>query len=69
MAVIYTNFCSGENNVFSSKFLQFNIIVHLAFDDALTLLVERQDERPACKNERWGAGVAICLERGASTND
>ena len=32
---------------------------------ALTLLVRRQEGHPACKNEWWGAGVVICLERGA----
>ena len=33
---------------------------------ALTLLVERQEGHPACKEtERWGAGMVICLERGA----
>jgi len=33
---------------------------------ALMLLVGRQEGRPACeKNEWWGAGVVICLERGA----
>jgi len=33
---------------------------------ALTLLVGRQEGRPACKKtERWGAGMVICLERGA----
>ena len=33
---------------------------------ALTLLVGRQEGHPACKKtERWGAGVVICLERGA----
>jgi len=33
---------------------------------ALTLLVGRQEGHPACKNtEQWGAGVVICLERGA----
>jgi len=31
---------------------------------ALTLLVWRQEEHPACKNW-WGAGVVICLEWGA----
>jgi len=37
----------------------------LAFS-ALTLLVGRQERHPACKKtERWGAGVVICLERGA----
>jgi len=33
---------------------------------ALTLLVGRQEGHPACKkNEWWGAGVVICLERDA----
>jgi len=32
----------------------------------LTLLVGRQEGHPACKKtERWGAGLVICLERGA----
>ena len=33
----------------------------------LTLLVGvgRQEEHAACKNEWWGVGVVICLERGA----
>ena len=30
------------------------------------LLVWRQEGHPACKKtERWGAGMVICLERGA----
>ena len=35
---------------------------------ALTLLVWWQEGHPACKKlsgGRWGAGVVICLERGA----
>ena len=33
---------------------------------ALTLLVGRQEGHPVCKKlERWGAGMVICLERGA----
>ena len=33
---------------------------------ALTLLVGRQEGTPGLyKTERWGAGVVICLERGA----
>ena len=33
---------------------------------ALTLLVGWQEGHPACKkSERWGAGMVICLERGA----
>jgi len=32
----------------------------------LTLLVRQQEGHPACKKvEWWGAGVVICLERGA----
>ena len=33
----------------------------------LQLLVGRQERHPACKKktEWWGAGVVICLERGA----
>jgi len=34
---------------------------------ALRLLVGRQEGHPACKKtEWWGAGVVICLERGAA---
>ena len=29
------------------------------------LLAGRQEEHPACKKQRWGAGVVICPERGA----
>jgi len=33
---------------------------------ALPLLVGRQEGHPACKKLKWcGAGVVICLERGA----
>ena len=33
---------------------------------ALTLLVGQQEGHPACKITEWcGAGVVICLERGA----
>jgi len=31
----------------------------------LTLLVGRQEGHPACKKQWWGAGMVICLERGA----
>jgi len=32
----------------------------------LTLLVGRQEGHPACKKPKWwGAGMVICLERGA----
>ena len=43
----------------------FKCSYFIAFS-ALTLLVGRQEGHPACKNlEWWGAGVIICLERGA----
>ena len=32
---------------------------------AFTLLVGRQEGHPACKKQWWGAGMVICLERGA----
>jgi len=33
---------------------------------ALMLLVGRQEGHPACKKTKWwGAGMVICLERGA----
>ena len=42
-------------------------ILHIFISfSALTLLVGRQEGHPACKKtEWWGAGMVICLERGA----
>ena len=41
-------------------------IISITAFSALTLLVGRQEGHPACKKlEWWGAGVVICLERGA----
>ena len=41
------------------------LVLSSAFS-ALTLLVGRQEGYPACKKtEWWGAGMVICLERGA----
>ena len=40
------------------------LLLMLAFS-ALTLLVGRQEGHPAHKKQWWGAGVVICLERGA----
>ena len=38
----------------------------LGIVSALTLLVGRQEGHPACKKtERWGAGMVVCLMRGA----
>ena len=45
--------------------LHYCYYYHSAFS-ALTLLVGRQEGHPACKKtENWGAGMVICLERGA----
>jgi len=44
------------------------IYLFIAFS-ALTLLVGWQEGHPACKKtEWWGAGVVICLERGAGSH-
>jgi len=46
----------------------FTLIVSMELNtfSALTLLVGQQEGHPACKKlEWWGAGVVICLERGA----
>ena len=49
----------------------FNLFLVLAHPrrktfSALTMLVGRQEGHPACKKtEWWGAGMVICLERGA----
>jgi len=44
--------------------LQYQI--HTVAFSALTLLVGQQEGHPACKkHEWWGAGMVICLERGA----
>jgi len=41
-------------------------LVKLISFSASTLSVGRQEGHPACKKtERWGAGVVICLDRGA----
>ena len=39
--------------------------VHLCAFSALMLFVGWQEGHLACENEWWGAGVVICLERGA----
>ena len=39
--------------------------MHIYPFSALTLLVGRQEGRPACKKQWWVAGVVTCLERGA----
>ena len=48
-----------------SKFIFTILYLWYAFS-ALTLLAGWQEGHPACKKlEWWGAGVVICLERGA----
>jgi len=43
-----------------------NLVPIFCAFSALTLLVGRQEGHPACKKtEWWGAGIVICLERGA----
>jgi len=55
MAGIYSDCSTQEINKLHSK--------HFS---ALLLLVGRQQEHLACKKtEWWGAGMVICLERGA----
>ena len=56
------NYYSRRKKVATNLLLNF---ILFAFS-ALTLLVGRQEGHPACKKtEWWGAGVVICLERGA----
>ena len=43
----------------------FILITVLVSFNALTLLVGQQEGHPACKKQWWGAGVVICLKRGA----
>jgi len=47
--------------------LDFFVVFCCCFSfSALTLLVGQQEGRPACKKTEWcGAGMVICLERGA----
>ena len=48
-----------------SRLIVVQCVCRFAFS-ALTLLVGRQEEHPACKNCKWWCvGVVICLERGA----
>jgi len=44
----------------------FHLFIYTIAFSVLTLLVGQQEGHPACiKTEWWGAGVVICLERGA----
>jgi len=54
--------CTGT---FNCTFPILAVIAIFAFR-ALTLFVGWQEGHPACKKlEWWGAGMVICLERGA----
>jgi len=44
----------------------YTLVSSLQCFDAVGWLIGRQEGHPACKKtEQWGAGVVICLERGA----
>jgi len=54
-----------SSTVVCTTLLNLLTFLHSAFS-ALTLLVGRQEGHPVCKKtEWWGAGVVICLQRGA----
>ena len=56
----------GNNLTGSTISITQCLLLHLRTFSALTLLVGQQEGHPACKKlEWWGAGVVICLERGA----
>ena len=71
--VLKSDFCYIYSSTGSIPMLLLHVksrissCVYLMFAfSALTLLVGRQEGHPACKKtEWWGAGVVICLERGA----
>ena len=57
----------GSKNSVLRPHAIYNIWQHYDAFSALTLLVGRQEGHPACKKtEQWGAGMVICLERGAN---
>ena len=59
---IYYNF---RHTFVHYSFVHYFRSLHFAFS-ALTLLIGRQQGHPACKKTVWwGAGMVICLERGA----
>jgi len=52
--------------LYVTKEFVFDTVTNKTAFSALTLLVGRQEGHPACKNlSGGGAGVVICLERGA----
>ena len=57
--------CSGLASCHLDFFSLFQTCIYIAFSASM-LLVGRQEGHPACKKtEWWGAGMVICLERGA----
>jgi len=68
--VVFLSFLKSDA-AFSMSSLYFEhillcVIIIIICLSALTLLVGRQEGHPACKKtERWGAGVVVCLGRGA----
>ena len=69
--MIYDSFVNCDPQIFTASvtnkysFINAIIITRPCAFSALTLLVGRQEGHPACKKQWWGAGVVICLERGA----
>jgi len=50
----------------TNTFFNFSSVRGASSFSALTLVVGRQEGHPACKKtEWWGAGMVICLKRGA----
>ena len=58
----YVHLCVSLNDFVFVLFAFSSLVVN----GALMLLVGRQEGHPACKKTEWcGAGMVICLERGA----
>ena len=47
------------------SFPTYSLLCQCSAFSALMLLVGRQKGHPVCKNEWWGAGMVVCLDRGA----
>ena len=60
-AVIVLSVCTKRCH----KIISFGCYHTISTFSALTLLVGRQEEHPACKREWWGVGVVVCQEKGA----
>jgi len=65
LSVQLTLCLSGAIQICLVLLLLLLLLITTAFS-GLTLLVGRQEGHPACKKtEQWGAGIVVCLERGA----